>query len=137
MAVITSVAEIAGTKNIPAPNEVGKVYEYDVVVDTSSINLASGDFLQLCVLPPEVVVTELAIVASGTTTATFDLGIADAEATTAITSLYDPGTLSTTSEGAKIFGDTKSSVNRILAAEIGVAAESTVTVTVRVQYRAG
>lgn len=137
MAVIATSLEIVGTVNLPAATEKGKIYEHDVVVDTSVDNLASGDFLQLCEIPPEVVVSELFVISTGVTTATFDIGIADAVATTAVTSLFDAAALAAnTVESKLIFGDTKSATPRILAAEIGTAGESTATITFRVRYRA-
>ena len=140
MALVTTL-EMDGTKTIPAPNEIGKIYEHEFVVASADQNLGIGDFVQLGYKPAEAVITQVIInesVDSGATTVA--LGLADALVTTALASTIVAGAVIAGTNDDHIFADAPILAPGddvgILALEVGVEAESTAVITVRIRYRA-
>ncbi len=139
MALVTS-QEMERTVTLPAPNEIGKLYQHDFVIDTTATALAVGDFVQLGYKPACVIITEVIVssdVSAGTTTLT--LGIADALVTTAIDIEIAPASAADDSI-TPVFGDTAIDAPNgdegLLVLEVGVEAEAAAVMTVRVTYKA-
>lgn len=139
MALIKTL-EMDGTKNLPAPNEAGKIYEHEFVIDTTVDNLGIGDFVQLGYKPAEAVITEVIFnesVDTGTTTVAF--GLADALVTTALASTYVAAAVIAGVNSTHIFGDAPIAAPvgdvGLMAIEIGAEAEAVGTITLKLRYR--
>jgi len=145
MALVTTL-EMDGTKTIPAPNEIGKIYEHEFVINCVANNLGIGDFVQLGYKPAEAVIVEAAIgedaaVGVGLTQAA--LGYADALVTTALAStLVAMAVPDNTAAMTQVFEDAVAEAPKfdedtnLLALEIGTEAEALGIIFVRIRYRA-
>lgn len=139
MAIITT-KEMDGTVTLSAPNEAGKVYEHVFAIDTTVDNLATADLVQLAYIPAEAVITEVIVgesVDSGATT--FEVGIATDLTTATLASSLSAGAVAPSA--VQVFGDTPITAPGgdvgILAVLVGVEAEATATIYVKVRYVAG
>jgi hypothetical protein len=144
MAVLQS-AYMTGSKQVPTPCEAGEVYELKFKIDTAVTNLGIGDFYQLFQIPANCVLSDIRIGASATLgSTTVAAGIADALATTALSTTYiAAGALTTTAvvrANASIMDDdplaAPTSGQRIVTLAIAAEAESTNVLYASVQYRA-
>lgn len=139
---VQKTSEVLGSKPIPDVYETGDVKEVVIKWDASAANLASGDFLQLIRIPANAVISDVRVASSATTgTATVAVGIANAEATTSLSTTFVTGAAITTTAIAgsvnAVLADTPAADNsRILAAQIGTANITTPTLYFAIQYRA-
>ena len=142
MAIVTT-KEFDGVQPVPAPCEVGEIYEVKIVVDTATTNLASGDLVQLMSIPANAVVTDIRVGSSATTaTATIAVGTALLSTDTTLTGATFVAAAASNGTAmlaptAAILADAPSATNsRILAAKIAVAAITSPVLYFAVQYRA-
>lgn len=148
MAVLKT-SEMKGLQPVPAVREAGEVVEVTFKWDTSASGqgITAGDFLQLMQLPSNAVLVDIRVGVSATFgSTTIAAGIADAAATTALTTTYiAAGAITTTaivSANATIMNDgtlakdAPTSDQRIVALAFAAANHSTNTLYVSVRYRA-
>jgi len=149
MALVTTL-EMDGTKTIPAPNEIGKIYEHEFVINTVAATggtpLGIGDFVQLGYKPAEAVIVEASIgedSAVGVGATVVELGYADALVTTTIsTTLVAAAVPDNTVAMTQVFEDAAIEAPKddedtgLLALEITTEAEIAGVIFVRIRYRA-
>lgn len=134
--------EVNGLKPVPDVYETGDLKEVIIKWDASAANLANGDFLQLIRIPANAVISDVRVASSATTgSGTVAVGIANAEATTSLSTTFVAGAAITTSAisvaDRTVLNDSAAADNsRILCAQIGGANITTPTLYFAIQYRA-
>lgn len=134
--------EYLGTQPVAAVAQIGDVKEVLIKWDASATALTNGDFIQLMKVPANAVISNVRVASSATTgSGTVAVGIADAEATTALSKTFVAAAAITTaavsSADRTVFTDAPSASNdRILAAAIAGANITSPTLYFAVTYRA-
>jgi hypothetical protein len=142
---IHKTPEMLGQQPVPAIHEAGDSHSITFKWDFAATNVANGDFIQLMQVPDEAVLDDIRIGATATLgSTTLAVGIADAAATTALSTTYVAAAAHTTTAvrraDATIMGDAVShaatSNQRIVTVAVAGANIATAVMYVTVYYRA-